>query len=59
MDKTICRYAILDKCLSDFHRKYFIDDLIRACSRALRGGWRKTVLPQTDFTRHGTSEKDV
>ena len=32
---AIIRYQVLDKCFSDFRHRYYIEDLIEACSEAL------------------------
>ena len=33
--KALLRYKILDKCLNDSYRKYFIEDLVAKCNEAL------------------------
>ncbi|MDM1093174.1 helix-turn-helix transcriptional regulator [Myroides odoratimimus] len=37
------RYQVLDRCFSDFKRKYFIEDLITACSEAMVRQYGNTV----------------
>lgn len=32
---AIIRYQALDKCFSNRYRKYYIDDLIKVCNKAL------------------------
>ena len=32
---AIIRYQTLDKCFSNFGRRYYIDDLVEACEKAL------------------------
>jgi len=32
---AVIRYQALDRCFSDFHHRYYIDDLIDACAKAL------------------------
>ncbi|MFV0157110.1 WYL domain-containing protein [Empedobacter falsenii] len=52
------RYQILDDCFSNFHRKYFLDDLIKICSKKLSDYYgyelsisKRTIQYDIDFMK--------
>lgn len=52
----IIRYQTLDKCFRDKHKRFYIDDLIKACSKAITehcgheiGCSRRTILKDIEF----------
>ncbi|MCA4782197.1 WYL domain-containing protein [Empedobacter stercoris] len=52
------RYQILDDCFSNFHRKYFLDDLIKKCSKKLSDYYgyeisvsKRTIQYDIDFMK--------
>ena len=53
---AMIRYQALDKCFSNRYKEYYIDDLIRACNKAIyefdgteNGVKRRTVFNDISF----------
>lgn len=38
------RYQALDRCFSNWGRRYYIEDLISACNESLRSTWGKMQM---------------
>ena len=45
------RYKVLDDCFSNFHRKFYFDDLLERCNEAFRELYGKSIsLSDPDFS---------